>query len=816
MARFFNRQLFSHLRPRWRKVLRDLWVNKTRTVLVVLSIAVGVFAVGTVVNTRTILLRELATGMTEVKPASALLTTNLPFDDDLVETVRRMSEVAEAEGRYRVSLRMRIKSGEAGESTQWVPLEVVALDDFNDIRINRLVPESGAWPPPRHTLLLERSYIRLAGTEGVQEGSTVIVETMDGTEREMQVSGLAYEFNQDPSGASGTVYGYVTLDTLEWLGEPRGYNEMSFVVAENKLDEAHIRAVVPLVEDKIEKSGRLVDRIEVPTPGEHPLEEVVSVLLMMLGSLGFLSLIASGFLVINTISAILTEQVRQIGVMKAVGARPNQIMQMYLGLALIFGLLALLIAIPLGVGGAYAFSTFIAGQVNLSLTQLEVPPAVLAMEVAVGLLVPVLAAIYPILLGTRITVREAISSYGLGRGKFGTGRPDRLLQRLRGVNRPLLLSLRNTFRRRVRLVLILLTLILSGSLFIGVLNTRASLYRTLDEAWLDRNYDLWVTMRRPYRMQRLERAVRQVPGVVDVESFGFSPVIRRQYADGSEGDYFSVVALSPTTALFKAPILEGRWLLPEDRNAVVINTDLLDEEPDLKVGDTLVLKIEGRETPWQLVGIAEEVMAPPFAYVNYDYFTRVVREVGRTRGLWVTTGQHDFDSQADVAGILEDRFRATNLRIRSLDTLGEQRLFMEFHFDILTGFFMVMALILAAVGGLGLTGTMSINVLERMREFGVMRAIGASDRAVKHLVITEGIVIGLLSWLIAVGVGFPTGNLLSNAVGKGFLEMPLIYSVAPSGILLWLGIVIVLSAAASLIPAQMASRLTVREVLAYE
>jgi putative ABC transport system permease protein len=209
-------------------------------------------------------------------------------------------------------------------------------------------------------------------------------------------------------------------------------------------------------------------------------------------------------------------------------------------------------------------------------------------------------------------------------------------------------------------------------------------------------------------------------------------------------------------------------------------------------------------------------MAPPLAYVNYDFFTQVVRETGRTRGLWITTEQHDLEGEDEAAGILEAQFKSLNLRIRSLDTLGEQRLFMEFHFDILTGFFMVMAMILAAVGAMGLAGTMSINVMERIREFGVMRAIGASDGAVKRLVIVEGVVIALLSWAISVIGGFPMGNIISNAVGRDFLDMPLIYVVTPNGIVLWLGIVIVLAVVAGFLPARSASRLTVREVLAYE
>jgi putative ABC transport system permease protein len=111
---------------------------------------------------------------------------------------------------------------------------------------------------------------------------------------------------------------------------------------------------------------------------------------------------------------------------------------------------------------------------------------------------------------------------------------------------------------------------------------------------------------------------------------------------------------------------------------------------------------------------------------------------------------------------------------------------------------------------------MSINVLERTREIGVMRAVGASDGSVMKIFIVEGLFIGLLSWLVGAILAWPIGKLLSDAVGVAFLQAPLNYTFSIPGMLLWLAIVLVLAALASVLPAWNASRLTVREVLAYE
>ncbi len=127
-----------------------------------------------------------------------------------------------------------------------------------------------------------------------------------------------------------------------------------------------------------------------------------------------------------------------------------------------------------------------------------------------------------------------------------------------------------------------------------------------------------------------------------------------------------------------------------------------------------------------------------------------------------------------------------------------------------------MAVLLAVVGGLGLMGTMSINVLERTREIGVMRAIGASDGSVRRIVIVEGVLIGVLSWAMGTAVAFPLSMLLSEAVGQSLLESPLSYTFSPPGALIWLVLVIVIATLASLLPAYRAARMSVRETLSYE
>ncbi len=156
------------------------------------------------------------------------------------------------------------------------------------------------------------------------------------------------------------------------------------------------------------------------------------------------------------------------------------------------------------------------------------------------------------------------------------------------------------------------------------------------------------------------------------------------------------------------------------------------------------------------------------------------------------------------------------MRVASITPASTQRESIDFHFSIMIIPLGMAAFLLALVGGLGLMGTMSTNVIERQREIGVMRAIGASDGGVQKIFIVEGLFIGLISWLVSVGAALPLSHLLDDMVGNRFLYAPLADTFSPSAVLAWLAIVVVTVVGSCYLPARNASQTGVRELLAYE
>ncbi|MFC2000888.1 ABC transporter permease [Chloroflexota bacterium] len=796
------------LNPRWRKVIRDLWSNRTRTILVVMAIAVGVFAFGSVFITQEVLVSDMDTQFHNYNAST--ITMSIPaFDDDLVRWARRQEQVVDAQGRAVYSAKL------VGQDRTF-NLNLYAYDNYDDITLNRITSEKGTWPPGRRDILFERASVSLPG---VQIGDNIIIELSDGQQYEMNITGTVHDLNAVPANLNPQLTAYVSMKTLGWLGFGETYNRLE-IVAQDEFDNlAKLEVVADDLRDWLQRTGINVGSINALEPGEHWGRDTTQSFTLILNFIGIFALLLSGFLVINTISAMLTQQRRQIGMMKAVGGTGRQIINLYLVLVTFYGLLALLVALPIGMGLAYLFTAAVNQFLNLDMLHFYLPLPILFLQFIVALLVPVVASLIPVMGGVRVTVREAISNYGI-EGTGGSGWLDRLLMRVRGLPRPVLLSLRNTFRRKGRLFLTLGTLTLAGTLFITVMNVRGALMTEVDNL-MDSvfNYQVSLNLEEVYPRQGIERRAEQVPGVVQAE--GTTALwVQRIKPDGTKGATFGVTGISPDSDFVQPTMLSGRWLEKEDRKAIVISSELARWMPDVKAGDEITVEVNInntsiREYQWKVAGIM--LMAwDGIAYSNFDYISRVRGNSGQASRLNARTEQKDGQSQFMLAKAVEERFKDAGIKVSGSSTTDEFAGSIAGQFDFLVMFLMAMAAMSALIGGLGLAGIMSLNVMERTREIGVMRSIGASSGTVGRIVLTEGLLIGILSWALAIPLSIPVTLLFNAMIGPMILDQPLVFVFLPTGLIIWLVIVVAVSIVASLLPAYRAIKMSVRETLAYE
>ena len=782
----------------WRKAIRDFWTERARTALVVLAIALGISAFASVLSSYAILTRELDRGYLETNPASAVLRVDR-IDDGLVAEILQNPEISDAEPRRTVT--GQIKAG----PVQWRNLTLFVVKDYGDIRVSKLEPEAGAWPPATGEILIERDAFQVARAN---IGDQVKVKTANGKEQLLLVSGGVHDVGQAQARMENIVYGYINLATLVQLGEEPYLDQLNILVSNNRLDQSHIEQVASDVKTLIESRGRQIRSVNIPAPGKHPHSDLTGILLLAMSSFGLFVLLLSGILVVNLLTALMASQVRQIGVMKAIGGTRGQIARVYFGQALFLGLAAVVVSIPLGVIGSRALCNYMAMFLNFDIDSYSVPVWIYLLVAVVGIAAPLIAAAYPVWKGTGVPVRVALTDFGLSRSTFGAGAFDRLIARFGGTFSPLVFAIRNSFRRRARLALTLLTLAAGGLFFLAALNIRASIINTLDRMFAARKFDLIVSLSKPYAWDEIQGAVSDTQGITHAEGWFMT--------DGSLAPEtrFSVTALPLNTQLLDLEILEGRFLQPGDTNALVINTTLAARAPAMRVGETVTLLIGTNHSTWRVVGLAKEAYSPAIAYIPLDFIQQ--QQPGMVNNLRLSLAHDDFDSISILKESVDRNLEQKGVRARGSSSKAETRFGFDQHMLMIYIFLIVMSAIVGSVGALGLMTTMSLNVLERRREMGVLRAIGATPRIVWLIVVVEGLVIGVLSWTIAALLAWPVSKVLGDVLVRAMLKGGVDFVFEPWGLLIWLIVSISVSAAGSFIPAWKASRATVREALAYE
>ena len=800
--------------PRWKKMLRDLQAARGRMAMMVIAMAVSIFGVGMILSAYTILSREISRNYLGTNPASAFIELDR-VDAALVEAVSQRPGISEAEAGSWVTARAEVNPNE------WMPVLLFVVPDFNAAHISTVNPEAGAYPPSEHTILLEREVLPMLN---VKIGDALAIQTPNGTKQQIVISGTVHDPALAPAWQEQTVYGYITPATLTALGESEMLHILKVVVSDQPYNIAAIDSTVSELASWLKGQGYVVDEIRIPPPGKHPHQSQMTSILMLLLVFSVMALILSAILTATMIGGLLAQQIRQIGIMKAIGARSSQITSLYLALVALLGSGAVLIGLPLGIAAGRSFAGVVARLLNLNIFNDAIPAWVYLILLLMGILIPLLVALNPILRTTRITVRETISDYGISRETSASRLRDSWFSRVLFFDNTLILALRNTFRRRERLLLTLSLLSAAGAMFMTGINVKAGWQAYLDQAAADRHYDLEIRLNQPVSEEKISSVVAAIPGIEKIEPWNVSPAalvrtdsldIVRTYPDGGHGS-FTLRSVQPETQLIATPLLDGRWLQAGDTNAVVLNQNAKALFPTTKVGDEIQLMIEGKVAAFRVVGVIRQILSPSAAYVTPAAFAEATGQpVQSINAIRFVMKEHDAQSLASVTKGIERTFAAENISVKiaiSESLLGEA---ISGHVYIFIFALILISAVMAVVGALGLMSSMGTSVIERTREFGIMRAIGARSKTILRNVISEGVFIGLMSWVLSFPLSIPLTYGIGYLVGYMSFRAPLPLTVSLPGLIIWLSVIIVGSIAASAYPAQQASQLTIRETLAY-
>jgi putative ABC transport system permease protein len=391
------------------------------------------------------------------------------------------------------------------------------------------------------------------------------------------------------------------------------------------------------------------------------------------------------------------------------------------------------------------------------------------------------------------------------------------------VGPTLVLAIRNALRQRGRLVLATGLLAVGGATFMAGLNVAAASDARMAALESTRGYDIDIQLARSAPTDALLELVRGVPGVAYVEPLGFASVtpvrpgeapVSGTHKDGGHGS-LPMWAQSADTR-YQNTLLAGRALRADDTDAVVVGRRTL-SVLGVQIGDPIWLAIDGQPKRWQVVGVVQGfgVAANTGVFASQAGFAAAIGQAGLTSGLRIETTRHDAAAHSAAMAALLRALRAADLSITDEIQVDWLNTALRNHVAIVQGAFQFLGLLMGLVGAFTLASAISTSVAERSREFGVMQTLGATPARIVGVVISEGALVGALSWVGAVLLGAVLSYVLGVVVGVFLFDAILPLTIGPGALLAWLAIALGTSALAGAVPAAAAARLTVREALAY-
>lgn len=779
--------------------------------MLVLAIAVGVFGIGSILGAYKVINREMASNYLSTEPASATIEFEGTLSDALLDSVKSFPGIKKAERRATITARMKVDD-------RWYPILLFVIDDFNKMEINKVLPVSGNQNPGEGTMLVERTALRVMRKN---EGDELTIKTANGGVNSLKITGLVRDPGLAPAWQEQAGYGYITFAALRKLGETQGFDLLRLQVSENKYSASEITKKAEEVADFLETKGIKIHEIQVPPPGKHPHQSQMNAVLTIFIVFCFMILALGSILVATSMATLMVKQVRQIGVMKTIGGNSAQIGTLYLLMLLAICLIALIVSIPLSRIAAYGFYTQIAELLNLEITDPSIPWSVPIIQIISGLTLPMVAAAFPMIRGTRISVRAALDNYGVSQNSTLVSFIS-MLPFVNAFNDTFRLAIRNAFRQRSRLALTLGLLAAGGAMFMTALNVSEAWDQNLERIYVQRLYDQDIKLNIRVSPDSVFQRIKALSGVTTVEGWDYSStsVLRQSnyevtntYPDKGHGS-FTILALPVNTKLLNPTITEGHWLNKEGTNEVVLNQ--MARTAQMKIGDEVSLSLEDKPTTWKIVGFTEDVGSSAAAYVSIQTFSKLNESASQFKmfriGYEDRSQENASNKNLEIEKILEE----LQVGVSSSAPVWVLHNAVAAHMKVLVNSLLAMAILMAVVGTLGLTSTISMNVLERTREIGIMRAIGATPKKIRSLIVSEGLIIGALSLVLAFVVSIALSYFMGEFIGNISFRTPLTLTISIMAILIWVIIVVIGSYLATILPAKRANVVTTREALSYE
>ena len=805
-----------------KKIWRDLTERKGRRLLTILGLCIGFWGVGNAAVAWLVLSKDLAGNFTRTNPPAIAMT----IEGRGVVDVRRIGAI---EGAQEIENRPQLSGRIQYAPDRWLALVLWVVEDFKDMRVGTVFAEDGTLPPPPGTMIVERDGLPLAnvlkrreqsGSVGHNklivdpeapfvrfEDAPIPVQLAGGVDVMAAISGTVFDPRQAPSRMEMAIYAYAERDTVAQWGA-KITDRLLVTPAPGYENEAAIHDTAARLKARLAKLGYVTVETAYPSHTKHVHQFQMNSILWLISCVGILALLMSVVLVVDLIAGILTNQVRQIGVLKAIGASARQITLIYATEMMLVGAIAAAIAMPFSVRSGFVLSGWLAALLNFELLTEELPLSAYASFVIAASLFPVIAALPTVRHWARVSVTDALQHFGANPEQDKSLRIDRITAPLALDVR---MGLRNAFRKPRRTLMTAATLGLGLLVFMVAMNTRSSLLYTAETEEAARRYDVLVGFEEPIDASRVAW-MSAFPIVERAETWRIE---RANIISPNE-------ALDEDVRLFRVPddsdmmnpnVLSGHWFGAGQADGIVINLRLQQARPELVPGAPVLLAVNGRELATTVIGVIKE-FGPASMYIrDADYRVQLNDQDQRVNAGFVRLKEPTEKNLATLTALLESHFELVQVRIRGLQSGKVASRVIRGHLDSIITTLLVLALLVLSVSVLGMTSAVSTNIVERGRELAILRAIGGTPAAIRRILFSEAVTIAVVGWVCALLLAATVSSTVSDFFGQALVEYPFDFRFSPLGVASSFALAVLLAVLASIVPAHVASRQSVRVAL---
>src|ERR687895_1195754 len=843
--------------------LRGLAQRKLRAFVTMLAVLLGVaFIAGSYVLTDTInrsfddIFTEAYAGTdVAISPSTTGQGEEIdlpPFSAEVLNQVREVDGVEQAAGGIFSTIRFVDEEGEQ-LSAAFAPefVSSVAPEPFETLTYT-----DGRPPETADEASIDES---TADRENFEIGDTLRIAGPAGV-KGYEIVGLQ-RLGSTSSGGSSTAQ--LTLEEAQRLTDKQGqFDGISVEAAEGVSPDELARRI----DDVLPARLTVETGVQAAERQSEDIKEDLSFFRIVLLVFGGVALLVGSFLIFNTFSITVAQRIRELGMLRTLGATRGQILRGMVLEAAIIGALGSVLGVLAGIGFAAALNAvFKSFGIDLPNTGTVIAARTVVLALIVGMAVTFAAALSPALRATRVSPMAALLEAALpesrthGRvftaiavllmlggialtclglfgglesnaaaGAVGGGAVALLfgvsmfsprlvrplasvagwpLERLRGITGRL--ARENAVRKPGRTAVTAAALMIGLAVVVFVTVFAAGISASIRNA-IDRNFQGDVVLQNTDGFSPISpgagREAEQVDGVRTVSSLSFGG------AEYESGD-IRVSAVEPATV---SDVLTLDWEegSPDTLSGLTGDTAVVDDAwasgNDIDVGDRITVRTPlEREVTLTVDGTVKD---------NADLLGNVVvsedtlrREFGSRQPSMTLVA---LDQGANAERVQEQISDRVDRRFPTVETLNQQELKdnQEEQINQLVGFFYVLLALAIVISLLGIVTTLALSIHERTRELGMLRAVRMSRRQVRTMVRYESVITALIGAILGTVLGVIFAVLVSRPLAdEGF---KLSYPIGTLVILLVLAALAGVVAAIG--PARRAARLDVLRALAYE